>query len=545
MMKVTTVSGKKAPKSKCRKIDGKYYLIGDVNIKDSGDCYIINGKYYRESTGYIAYDSRTKRYVIKNGSLKKGFVALNDDIAEIGYFSLPEGYKVWDYPLIQLPNASYVTRLGAPWYLASKIKEYEVSYEEKSEFNYTCSDSVLSSAAAKFEIRYKKLNPIIKESKAIKEIAKSYSKYSYGYEFESVTGKIPQRVLAKLGLIPLRDGSVSGYEYSTIPYSGLKGFSALYDVTKALDRHTTYNDSCSLHIHIGGYPRTEKHLLALFKLLCFIEDDIYNMFPIYKRQNYGVKNKDYTKPLPSKYLLSQIDGFLINADSTSIKNNFEYLFDYLAMGKGYYQNFNRQLDNVDHHPNDPGSSSKWQIKTRYHWVNLIPIIFTNHKTIEFRIHTPTYDYNKIMLFTMLCTEILAFAERNINFILDGKYGSMINLRYVLNDALLVNNSNALRKILYNYCIKDRPKFINTNIMRGKIDPSEKDLIPHANILYGNLSKASTFKYSPYDAATMDAAMQALDSLTATPASLDDETAEQVGNAVYEWMEINNPTDDQG
>ena len=54
--KVITIKGEEVLISKCRKFNKLYYKIGDPKIKDSGDCYLISEKYYREETGQIVYN---------------------------------------------------------------------------------------------------------------------------------------------------------------------------------------------------------------------------------------------------------------------------------------------------------------------------------------------------------------------------------------------------------------------------------------------------------------------------------------------------------
>ena len=54
--KVITIKGEEIPISKSRKFNKCYYKLGDSKILNSGDCYLINGKCYREETGLIAYN---------------------------------------------------------------------------------------------------------------------------------------------------------------------------------------------------------------------------------------------------------------------------------------------------------------------------------------------------------------------------------------------------------------------------------------------------------------------------------------------------------
>lgn len=60
---------------------------------------------------------------------------------------------------------------------------------------------------------------------------------TFGIEFETSKIKfVPNDILMKYGLIPLRDGSIRGYEYTTIPLTGTEGIQDLYYICKALKR---------------------------------------------------------------------------------------------------------------------------------------------------------------------------------------------------------------------------------------------------------------------------------------------------------------------
>ena len=93
---VTTVDGSKHPKNKCRYIKNNYYLIGDPKIKNSGQCYLVNGKYCREETNFIIYDHGIGQYVRNNESLVHGIIDIDNDLETplYGYFSKNPIYNV-------------------------------------------------------------------------------------------------------------------------------------------------------------------------------------------------------------------------------------------------------------------------------------------------------------------------------------------------------------------------------------------------------------------------------------------------------------------
>ena len=86
----------------------------------------------------------------------------------------------------------------------------------------------------------------------------NFIKYSFGLEFETSNGIIPEEICFADGLIPLRDGSISGNEYSTVVLQGHKGFNLLYQQLETLRKYTRFDKECSLHIHFGGFPLEPK-----------------------------------------------------------------------------------------------------------------------------------------------------------------------------------------------------------------------------------------------------------------------------------------------
>jgi hypothetical protein len=167
-----------------------------------------------------------------------------------------------------------------------------------------------------------------------------------------------------------------------------------------------YDDTCALHLHIGNIPRTKEFILAFFKMTMYIQDDIFQMFPLYKKYNFKLKNKNYSKPYPTYDLLSKMDSSIKN---NNIDYNFNVLFEYLTEGVSFSE-YDNDLNNVHSHPSDTNGNQKWNIKKRYHIHNLIPLIFGNKTTIEFRIHTPTYDMTKISMFLLLNTILVDYTK---------------------------------------------------------------------------------------------------------------------------------------
>lgn len=487
---VETINGEKVPRKQTRYISGNYYKIGDNKVENSGDCYFINERYYRSDTGYILYDHRAGEYAVfnreqyvmrgiidfddKDNPVYGGFSIRNDtDIIEIvinhkTYILLNEDIvKKTNLYLECLESGRYYNRFAIPSHRFVKIKECD--HELKRNLDYDSRNTLKS--------RISIFNNVAEE----KEISSTVSKFtpylkglSFGLEFETSKGFIPDRITKKLGLIPLKDGSIEGLEYVTIPHSGETGVQSLIESLKQLKRRTEYDDKCSLHLHIGNVPRTEEFILALFKLLCFMQDDIFKMFPLYKKYNFGYKRKHYTKPFNLNKTLFLMDNEI---NSYNIKRNFNILFEELSGGLAYY-NFDNDLNKVKSHPSDPNGTSKWNIKSRYLAHNLIPLIFGNKETVEFRIHTPTYDVDKVMFYLFICSSLINYAIRYTEHILT-KPTFLRNIDF-FNIFIGLDYPTSLIRPLNDY-VKERTNFAYYKNAESKIHFSEDQFKPMSKI----------------------------------------------------------------
>lgn len=502
---VTTATGRLSLKSDCKFIDGKYYLIGDPSIENSGDCYLMDssGKYVRITSDLIIYDHAVKQYVYKNTkSFHKGVVEITDTgELNFGYFTykrlylLPqivdrEGSKHYcvNEQIIENQKLYKESLKDGLFYLKSSKRAVEFtkipdcSQEEKRRLSYSVDADLIKSNKIShkegFDYPYNDF---------VKDLGHFTNDFTFGLEFETTKGLIPQRICRKLGLIPLRDGSVDGLEYVTIPLKGRNGLQTVIESAKQLKRRTEIDSNCSLHLHIGGVPRTEKFFLALYKVLFLLQDEIFEMFPIYKKEHRGLKKKHFTKPLYYKDVMLHLDKSITDDNLTE---NFAELFRYLSMGRDYseYQN---SLDNVISHPSDPNGTSKWNIKSRYNWVNLIPLLFGNKQTIEFRVHTATHHYGKIMLYMVICMGLVQYAIEYQNEILKNPRSIRnINIRSMLR---AVNTSDYLVSLVMDY-FSDRKYFINSELKRGNVMTNEEEFYSssaNAVLNYGGVYHKNT------------------------------------------------------
>lgn len=504
--KVITIKGEEVPISQCRKFNKLYYKLGDIKIQNSGDCYLINGRCYREETGSVVYNHSINEYVILDNTILSGVIDIIENQLITGYFNNNMRYsKVIDnrgnYFLLYNPeifkdNKEYREQLSTgDFYHISRLQSYKfntIIFPSK-DYKYSLpydSKEIIEHNLKGYNENY---NPEI--SKSIKNYAPLLENLSFGLEFETTKGFIPNRILSKYSLIPLRDGSISGIEYVTIPMKGEKGLQCTADILKVLKERTEYNDeTCSLHLHLGNIPRTKEFILAFFKVGMRIQDEMFQMFPLYKKYNYHIKNKNYSAPLPTCEILSQLDPVI---NSNNIDDNFGVLYKYLSMGQDF-KAVGNSLENVVYHPADPQGKQKWNIQPRYLLYNVIPLIFGNKQTIEFRIHTPTYDVNKIIPFIFMNSLIVNFTIKNQEKILKNKlFLNNYDLFTLLSsqiDTYDVANINSFRDLMYDY-IQKRKNNWERQILKGNIVGTESEIPASTNINWLNTQEIKKNPYS--------------------------------------------------
>lgn len=168
----------------------------------------------------------------------------------------------------------------------------------------------------------------------------SHLKYSFGLEFETSQGYVPENICFRDGLIPLRDGSIAGIEYSTVVLSGNEGIALLEQQLESLKKHTDFNKECSLHIHLGGFPLDSEKLYNLYFLCKTLESEISKLVPplTFNTKDYKANHKDYCNKLP---------GY----------RSFGQMYEHLV-GRKFFNDFTQP------HPNDIRREAKWRIPTR-------------------------------------------------------------------------------------------------------------------------------------------------------------------------------------
>lgn len=265
------------------------------------------------------------------------------------------------------PSGPISPRMGSGGFPYSISREYE-SLGHIESFNYKNSYNEL------FNPKYKNL-----------------IKYTFGVEYETSCGYIPQELCYRHGLIPLRDGSISGIEYASTVMDSSDGLEKIVSHLNLLKEYTSFNKECSYHIHLGGFPVNHKYIYTLYNVWSCISDELKDYLPRYAFNTSAYKNsrKDYCKLNPALF------------------KNFEEMYLYLS---GRNANYAGSL--MQPHPQDPEKRAKWNIKERYWAQSLIGMCFYDKpKTVEYRMLSPTYNSNKLIFWLYMFNAILLYSEK--------------------------------------------------------------------------------------------------------------------------------------
>lgn len=240
-------------------------------------------------------------------------------------------------------------------------------------------------------------------------------KYSFGIEFETSGGCIPADECLKHGLIPLRDGSINGVEYATIPMRDCWAFPLLKKQLTLLKKYCTFDTSCSMHIHLGDYPQNLKFIYCVYKLFSTFQYELEKVLPQYtfKTEKYKTNKKSYCALLPDDL-------------------NIIEFYNYMSCGELHINPTAKTKTLTLPHPMDVTHSRKWLINTRYFAINFINALFYNaNKTIEIRFLKPAFNYNYILnwigvfstmfdLAKKLCTGLSDICFEEVDNVLDTK-----------------------------------------------------------------------------------------------------------------------------
>ena len=386
----------------------------------------------------LVYNYRTNEKVDVR-EVFKGVVRINGDYLEYGYFSL-NGKEIFvrtedgTYPLLDNTMLEYAYFDGSNGYYI--LKQPFVKGKEERNLKFGRGRFPYS-----FEQKYEAIHNFNKFENSQylvdKEIdfgyCKKYLPYTFGLEFETSSGFIPEDICLRDGLIPLRDGSIGGLEYSTVVLKGNLGMNMLKQQISTLDKYTLFDKECSLHFHIGCPVVTKSFVWNLYVLLVIFQNELPKYVPAwtFESNRYKATRKNYCSKIPRA-------------------ENFDQWYNFIA-GQSYEGSLKIP------HRNDPERSHKWNVHSRYFDFNFVNLMcYESPKTLEFRFLRPTYEFAEIetwliVFMTLIqasyksCKEMRSDDFTSVFDYFQSKYGKKDILFNLLKDILSKDLAN---KIIY-------------------------------------------------------------------------------------------------
>jgi hypothetical protein len=184
------------------------------------------------------------------------------------------------------------------------------------------------------------------------------------------------------------------------------------------------------------------------------------MFPQYKSNPTEIigSNKNYCKMLPANIEPTTLPNFKkLNKLELEeyISESFNSIYTFVSCGQAPNRQYNRKI--LDH----PIKQAKWHIQSRYYLINLVPLMFKNFRTIEFRLHTPTTNRYKVFNWMLINAALIKYATEYQSYIIEHKTTSLSNVLNTIYPAKL-----AARLIKY---VDERTAYFKANDADGKID----------------------------------------------------------------------------
>lgn len=350
--------------------------------------------------------------------MRRGIIYIDKNYAEFGPFResrdniriLFEGHKVWGISYDELKDHlgfDYLSGL----YIIGPDQNINKFPQGREIFPYNLDNHTYNTKFAEYLFEGKQIVENNIMFNYIDELP-----YTFGLEFETAGGFIPQHTLYELGLIPLRDGSITGIEFSTVVLQGNLGLNLLKKQIEVLDKHTIFDKDCSLHIHLGNFNLTGEVLLCLNNL--FYGCGIGSYLPLFTFETHRYK-------------------------SNKEKNYCEFNEPYRTFRDMYSHLVGRQFygDLFQPHPKDLSGTRKWNVKSRYKALNFInALCYDSPKTVEFRMLRPTYNFDKILGWLFIYGALVKYAEKNAH---TGKSFTRTKLTTIIKEAYSQNLATIL------------------------------------------------------------------------------------------------------
>jgi len=423
---VITFDGTRALKSECVKIDGKFYRIGDVHVKNSGQCYLLPWNSspetkVRATNAQLIWDCDENKYCQIKPDHIEGLVGFSGKTEEFGFFKQTEqsipyqselGITMFaiNYDIIKKAGINYNPITGRYQYnLSLKDKQLLLTNNRRDKFRYSRYPAGIYNFAEipninifleKFENHHR--------NTPISVFDRFFKKRTFGCEIETAVGSVPEHMLHELGIFPLHDGSITGHEYVTPVLQSPGLVKRLEQIFDCCASNTRANEYCSLHYHIGNVPTDKAFLVSFYQLYYRLQGELDSLNPLFKRDATYIatkrEGKDHCKPLPN-----------LDLNQFTVKDGFEEIFK--LFHEGLPPKFDNDRNIYIHFKKD---RPKWEQLGRYYALNYLPTLFETKKTIEFRVAAGTVNKYRAITWLFIYNAMLTYCEANCDRIMKSR-----------------------------------------------------------------------------------------------------------------------------
>lgn len=264
--------------------------------------------------------------------------------------------------------------------------------------------------------------------------------YTFGVEYETSAGIIPEHECFHNGLIPVYDGSISGIEYASVVLKGKLGLQTLRNQFKLYKNYSDINSDCSIHVHLGGMPQS--FIYAYFLNAC-----CYNLETSIKQHTHPFvfdsdMYKNTGKNYASRLINPTFSGYYVKMSDT----NMVTLCDWTP---------------TNQHVADERGNAKWHIHQRYHWLNVINLLYYDkNKTVEFRFLPSTYNVEKLIGWIYIFNAIAKQAEEMYNTFINQQ---PLNFEKEFYQKLAPNDLSAITTFVKTYPIPTSLQALISNV----------------------------------------------------------------------------------
>jgi hypothetical protein len=441
-----------------KKFNDIEYEVGDSNIQNSGELYKVSNRWRTAEELFWSYSEEEYKYI---GELKKNIYVLGHvDLETQGYFFIVD--SIVDEGKFYFKRNMHLWKRYTSPYDENKL----ISAQNYAQYFFKRGDGIhsLRSGAGggkrnydKFNISlysYKDLGSETKVllDKALKPVKSRFNKLenlfrkSVGIEFETGGGHLPEQKCFDLGLIPFKDGSISGHEYVTVPYRD-NVIERTVQACTNLRYHSFTDQFCSTHVHIGGLRTDRTFITSLYELWSYIQDEFYELIVVNKKSVQYLQNKkggmkDHCKSVP-KLNMKDIPEYY--------KAIFMLFNSSIPADKKFHRG---KLVHDD--------AQKWNIDCRYYNLNMINLL-NGRDVVEFRIHGPTLNEVKLVNYLLILNAVIEFASKYSNIIMHRK--EKLYLEKII--SIVYKKEPEIAKTLINY-INHRKNLYVSNIMNNEI-----------------------------------------------------------------------------